>query len=118
MPGRNQTGPMGMGPMTGRGLGYCSGAAIDAAAPPYAGRGFGAGYGRGRSFQGRGQFGRRFGPRSADTFGRPRYGMGTMMQGTEMDAQSEHRYLQDQASILENQLNQIKKRMEALAGDK
>ena len=25
MPGRNQTGPMGMGPMTGRGAGICTG---------------------------------------------------------------------------------------------
>ena len=25
MPGRDRTGPMGMGPMTGRGMGYCTG---------------------------------------------------------------------------------------------
>ncbi len=28
MPGGDQTGPMGMGPMTGRGAGYCNGFAV------------------------------------------------------------------------------------------
>ena len=42
MPGRDGTGPSGFGVMTGRGLGFCSGAA----AGRY-GSGFGAGYGRG-----------------------------------------------------------------------
>jgi len=64
MPGFDQTGPMGQGPMTGRGMGRCAGAA-----PGYGfgfgrGRGFGCfprgmGYGRGFGF-GRG-FGRGFG---------------------------------------------------------
>lgn len=49
MPAGNGTGPMGMGSMTGRGAGYCSGSA----APGYAngggfgGGGFGFGGGRG-----------------------------------------------------------------------
>lgn len=42
MPGFDGTGPMGGGPMTGRGMGYCSGAR------PAAGAGFG--YGRGGRF--------------------------------------------------------------------
>ena len=42
MPGGNGTGPNGMGPMTGRGLGYCSGAATYGI-----GRRFGCGMGRG-----------------------------------------------------------------------
>jgi len=51
MPGRNRTGPMGAGPMTGRGLGYCNvgrsiglGSRWRAASP---GLGFGRGLGRG-----------------------------------------------------------------------
>ncbi len=41
MPGRNGTGPMGAGPMTGRGFGFCTGAA-----PGYGtGRGLGLGLG-------------------------------------------------------------------------
>lgn len=42
MPGRDGTGPSGFGAITGRGLGFCSGAG----AGRY-GSGFGAGYGRG-----------------------------------------------------------------------
>lgn len=62
MPGRDGSGPMGMGPMTGRGLGLCSG--VDA---PYYGPGFRRGCGRGLGWgagmgRGRGRgFGRGFG---------------------------------------------------------
>jgi len=41
MPRRNGTGPMGNGPMTGRGMGYCRGGA---------GVGYGYGMGRGAGF--------------------------------------------------------------------
>jgi hypothetical protein len=77
MPRFDGTGPLGMGPMTGRGMGYCGGvnqmAANSASYPsmPYywgrglrrgfgrgLGRGFGRGFGWGRG-RGRG-FGRRF----------------------------------------------------------
>lgn len=63
MPGLNRTGPQGLGPMTGRGLGLCSdgyqrvsdwvGRGIG-----WFGQGRGRGRGRGRFGQGRG-FGRR-----------------------------------------------------------
>ena len=45
MPGGDRTGPRGMGPMTGRGLGYCAGYSSPAySAPGYAGgRGWGGG---------------------------------------------------------------------------
>lgn len=42
MPGRNGTGPMGLGPMTGKGMGLCTG--VNATAY---GAGFGFGLGRG-----------------------------------------------------------------------
>ncbi|MDD3946884.1 MAG: DUF5320 domain-containing protein [Clostridia bacterium] len=42
MPGRDGTGPLGQGAMTGRGLGVCSGVNR-----PVYGRGFGMGFGRG-----------------------------------------------------------------------
>jgi hypothetical protein len=45
MPGGDRTGPMGMGPMTGRGAGYCAGFAV----PGFVNRVFGGGFfGRGR----------------------------------------------------------------------
>jgi hypothetical protein len=47
MPAGDRTGPMGMGPMTGRGAGYCSGYGVPGYANQIAGRGFGMGWGRG-----------------------------------------------------------------------
>jgi len=45
MPGGDGTGPMGAGPMTGRGAGYCAGFAV----PGFVNLGFGGGFfGRGR----------------------------------------------------------------------
>ena len=51
MPGGDGTGPMGMGPMTGRAMGYCSGYPAPGfvrAWPAGLGRGFWPGFGRGR----------------------------------------------------------------------
>jgi len=53
MPGGDRTGPMGLGPMTGRGVGYCAGYGVPGYANPgygwrFSGRGFGRGGGRGR----------------------------------------------------------------------
>jgi len=49
MPGGDRTGPMGMGPMTGRAAGYCVGNQVPGytSTPGGAGRGFGGGGGRG-----------------------------------------------------------------------
>lgn len=54
MPGGDRTGPAGVGPMTGRGMGYCAGNPQPDAATPFRGmgmgRGMGRGWGRGRGF--------------------------------------------------------------------
>ena len=48
MPRGDGTGPRGLGPMTGRGAGYCAGYSVAGFMNPYAGRlGLGFGYGRG-----------------------------------------------------------------------
>lgn len=50
MPRGDGTGPMGMGPMTGRGAGYCAGYGVPGFMNPGfggGGRGFGRGFGRG-----------------------------------------------------------------------
>ena len=47
MPGGDRTGPMGAGPMTGRGAGYCVGYAVPGYANAMPGRGFGVGWGGG-----------------------------------------------------------------------
>ena len=64
MPAGNGMGPAGMGPMTGRGAGFCAGYPTPGYMSPYGGRypygGFGIGRGRGGGFgRGRGMgFGR------------------------------------------------------------
>lgn len=61
MPGYDGTGPNGQGPMTGRGMGYCTGAP---------GAGYGRGFGRGFGWFGRGfgGFGMRRGFRGGGRF--------------------------------------------------
>ena len=44
MPAGDGTGPRGMGPMTGRGAGYCAGYPTPGFMNPYGARGFGGGY--------------------------------------------------------------------------
>lgn len=52
MPRGDGTGPMGMGPMTGRGAGYCAGFPTPGFMSPAGGRlGLGLGGGRGRGFR-------------------------------------------------------------------
>lgn len=54
MPAGDHTGPLGAGPRTGRGMGYCSGYARQGAVNPAPGlglgRGFGGGLGPGRAY--------------------------------------------------------------------
>jgi hypothetical protein len=52
MPAGDGTGPRGMGPMTGRGAGYCAGYDMPGYANPMPGRGFGMGWGRDRAWGG------------------------------------------------------------------
>lgn len=55
MPRGDRTGPTGLGPMTGRAAGFCSGAGMPGYANPGSGRGFGTGFGRGRGAAGSGR---------------------------------------------------------------
>ena len=70
MPGGDRTGPLGEGPMTGRGAGYCAGYPMPGYANPQGGRGVAPGYGRG--------FGRGGGRGRGAGFGR---GMGRGFRG-------------------------------------
>ncbi len=47
MPGGDRTGPRGMGPMTGRGAGYCAGYSVPGYANPWPRAGLGMAWGRG-----------------------------------------------------------------------
>lgn len=136
MPGGDRTGPMGAGPMTGRGAGYCAGYAVPGyanPAPGYSGMGR-AGYGRGGGF-GRG-FGRGFG---GGGFGRGR-GNRNMYYATgqpgwargyaapvppapeevyygeapEFNEQDELKYLKQRSKYFGNMLADINKRIDEL----
>ena len=106
MPRGDGTGPMGMGPMTGRGAGFCAGFAAPGYMSP--GIGYGMGFGRGRGFR------RMFhltGMPGWARSGYPAYG------GAYAPAADEKELLGNQAEFLESQLQQVKKRLKALDGE-
>lgn len=104
MPRGDGTGPMGMGPMTGRGMGYCAGYR----APGFASGGFGRGMGRGG---GRG-FGFGFRRGGGYGFAPPFAGTATAI------APDEETVLRTQLGYLEDQLNTIKTRLNELEQSK
>lgn len=99
MPRGNGTGPMGQGPRTGRGAGFCAG--YDT--PRYGGR-FGAGFGHG---YGRGQ-GRGFGFQQ-----RMRAAM-----SNELTTENEKAFLQNRVEILTREIENANKRLAELNATK
>ena len=116
MPGFNGTGPMGAGPMTGGGRGYCNPYGRSYGGRSFGGgrgfgRGFGAGYGRGRGY------GRGFGWRSAYPaqdiwYGEPSYGAPYRMNPDE-----EVNMLKGEAQAMKNELDAINRRIETLESE-
>ncbi|MBW1669399.1 MAG: DUF5320 domain-containing protein [Deltaproteobacteria bacterium] len=118
MPGFDGTGPMGAGPMTGGGRGFCN--------PYWAGygrgfgwgRGFGRGFGYGRSFRGgfgRGFAWRRFAPPWAGWYG-PAYGP-AYGSPYAMSPEDEVVMLKDEASAIKDELDAINKRIQELESE-
>jgi len=106
MPRGDRTGPMGMGPMTGRGTGYCNGfAAPGYANPAQLAVGYGCGFGRGRGH--RNMF------RATGMPGWARYGYPAYTDPNTA-AFDEKTFLIKQAEFLDNQLQQVKKRLSSL----
>ncbi|WP_035238559.1 DUF5320 domain-containing protein [Desulfobacter vibrioformis] len=100
MPGFNQRGPQGFGPMTGRGQGVCANQNMAGTGAGY-GAGFG-GRGCGRKFGGGGRgMGRGLGPAAGP------------VPGAENETA-----LQDRARILEQELNAIKAQLNPMSEDK
>ena len=105
MPGGNRTGPLGEGPNTGRGMGYCAGNEHPGYMNSYSNRG--GGYGR--RFRGGPGYGQRAG------FG-PGRGYGNYSQGGIADVsektmiENEIRILKDQLSALEDRLSNTKEK--------
>jgi hypothetical protein len=108
MPGGDRTGPLGQGPRTGRGFGYCTGND----APGYfrgycGGRGPGMGYGRGMG-RGRGfHAGRGYG------FFNPAFSAGYPWMAS-MSKEDEIRMLKSQVEGLDRSRKAIEKRLEEL----
>ena len=103
MPGGDRTGPMGMGPMTGRGAGFCTGFAVPGYANPI---GYGFGCGRGRGFR------RMF--YATGLPGWARFGAQNVYEAYFASDADEKEFLKRQAKFLENQLDDVKKRLDEL----
>ncbi|KFO66869.1 hypothetical protein ER57_14460 [Smithella sp. SCADC] len=117
MPRGDATGPMGMRPMTGRGAGYCAGFGVPGYMNNVGGRGFGRGSGRGAGFGGRGARGGGFGFRNRFATGVPRsfwFGGGMAASYQNTDPEAEKQALNNQAEILQTELDAIKKRLDEL----
>lgn len=132
MPFLDGTGPRGMGPMTGRGMGYCAGR-VSPGFPPartaWFGRGRGRGFGRG---MGRGWgmgFGRGFGRGWGPGWGRgmgwragwwdapPHWGglaYAAEPYGPPMSREEEVDFLKDEANAVKSQLEEIEARIRDL----
>jgi hypothetical protein len=111
MPGGDRTGPVGMGPMTGRGAGFCAGYSMPGYANPVGGHGF---LGRGRGFGGRGGGrGRRnwFYATGLPGWARAGYSAGFPAAP---ETESEQQALKQQAQYLRDSLDAVNKRIEEL----
>ena len=117
MPSGDGTGPLGMGPMTGRAAGYCAGSSV----PGYLNPGFGRGIGRGGGFYGRGG-GRGWRNRYYATglLGWQRASMGVPAFGggypyaPEITPKQEADILKNEAEMLKKQLEDIQGRIDTL----
>ena len=103
MPWGDRTGPMGLGPMSGRRAGYCGGYPMPGYANPTGPR-----LGRGRGFFGGGGRGGRHTFYATGQPGWVRFGYAPPTPEQEADA------LQDQADWLKDQLDAVNKRIEEL----
>jgi hypothetical protein len=109
MPRGNGTGPAGMGPMTGRGAGYCAGYGVSGYANPAFGRGFGFGRGGGRGFGG-GGWGRRNWFNATGLPGWMGFG-GYAAPYQQPDPESEKQALKSQAEAMRSELEAVDKRL-------
>jgi hypothetical protein len=126
MPGGDRTGPMGEGPMTGGGFGYCGGYGMPGFAHPFPRRGFSRRWGRGRGLGWGPGMGRGYGWRHmAYATGMPgwqRYGYGPAwcppaFAPYEPSAEEELAALKQQAQWLQEELQAISQRIGELEAE-
>ena len=93
MPQGDGTGPAGQGPMTGRGMGFCTGFNV----PGFMNPGFGRGFGRGR--------GRGF-----------RFSQPVQFQPQVITQEQEKQMLQEELKALEQETKEIQQRLKEMKG--
>ena len=113
MPAGDGTGPLGLGPRTGRGMGYCAGFGVPGYANPGPRLGLGFGWGRGRGWR---WWYRATGLPGWARFGYPGIAPGITPQGIApgVSPQDELSLLKEQAKFLEQQLKAVSQRMKEL----
>jgi len=112
MPGGDRTGPLGRGPMTGRGAGICAGYQMPGYSNPRSlgyGQGFGFRKGRGRG-SGRGYWGCGRGIWWRDIYSNPYY--------SKPSIDEEKSYLETAIKELEEEINSIRERIKELSKEK
>ncbi len=116
MAGGNGTGPMGLGPKTGRAAGFCAGFSVPGYMNPMRGMGFGAGRGgrpygggRGRAWGG----GRGWGWRANIPYN-PYYEPVPEMYNQNMNPQDEIKFQKDQIAFLQEQIKATHQRIKEL----
>jgi len=109
MPRGDRTGPMGMGPLTGRGAGFCAGSRS-----PLFGGFFRGGYGRGAGFGGGRGWRHMF--YATGLPGWMRFGRGGPAFLEEPSTDTEKRLLEEEAGALKSQLDIIRKLLDELEG--
>ncbi len=118
MPRGDGTGPMGLGPMTGRAAGFCAGYSVPGYVNPASGRGY---FGRGRGFHGRGggrgwrnwYYATGLPGWQRASMGMPAFG-GANPYAAEITPQQEKDILKNEAEFLKKQLEDIQSRIETL----
>lgn len=128
MPGGDRTGPAGMGPMTGRAVGFCAGYPVPGYQNSVGGRGY---WGWGKGFRGGGRGWRNWyyatglpgwarasygWPAGGAAISPFAYGGASFAPG--LSAQDELNSLKGQAEYLEDALDGIKKRIEEIESQK
>lgn len=104
MPGRDGTGPMGLGSRTGRGAGYCAGYGVSG----YANSGFGRGRGGGRGFR------NRYYATGVPGWQVSDYRPGAYGYYPEPTAEQEKQYLKNEAESLKRELSNVEARIGTL----
>jgi len=112
MPRGDGTGPMGRGPMTGRGLGFCAGLAVPAL--------MGLAFGRGRGGRGGGRGWRNMFHATGLTGWQRAAMAGTAPSSTTAapTAEAEKQFLETQVGAMQSQLDEVKKRLAELETEK